>query len=49
LTCYFAAKGGHLEVLQWAHENGCPWDKDTCLHAVKNGHLDILQYLRANG
>ena len=20
-----AAKGGHLEVLQWARANGCPW------------------------
>ena len=22
--------GGHLEVLQWARENGCPWDEETC-------------------
>jgi hypothetical protein len=21
-----AASGGHLEVLKWARENGCPWD-----------------------
>ena len=20
-------KEGHLEVLQWARENGCPWDE----------------------
>ena len=21
--------GGHLEVLKWARENGCPWDEWT--------------------
>ena len=26
-TCSSAAKGGHLEVLQWARANGCPWDE----------------------
>jgi hypothetical protein len=20
-------EGGHLEVLKWARENGCPWDE----------------------
>ena len=24
------AASGHLAVLQWARENGCPWDEDTC-------------------
>src|SRR5210317_2637224 len=23
-TCRYAAKGGHLETLQWARANGCP-------------------------
>ena len=22
--------GGHLEVLQWASQNGCEWDEETC-------------------
>ena len=26
-VCQWAAWGGHLQVLQWARENGCPWDK----------------------
>jgi hypothetical protein len=26
-TCAYAAKGGHLEVLKWARENGCPWEQ----------------------
>jgi hypothetical protein len=25
-----AAKGGHLEMLKWARENGCPWNEETC-------------------
>ena len=31
VTCYYAAKGGHLEVLQWARANGCPWHKAQVL------------------
>ena len=30
LLCMKAAKGGHLEVLQWARANGCPWGVVTC-------------------
>ena len=29
-TCTYAAEGGHLEVLQWARANGCPWNEDPC-------------------
>ena len=24
-TCISAAANGHLDVLKWARENGCPW------------------------
>ena len=44
-----AAKYGHLEVLQWARANGCPWNKWTCAFAARHGHLEVLQWLRANG
>jgi hypothetical protein len=27
-----AAQGGHLAVLVWAREHGCPWDADNGLH-----------------
>ena len=33
------AAGGHLEVLKYAHENGCPWYKD-----IYGGHLEVLKY-----
>jgi len=38
-----------LPVLQYLHENGCPWDRNTCSHAAANGHLPVLQYLHENG
>ena len=30
LRVYNAAMSGRLEVLQWAREQGCPWDEMTC-------------------
>ena len=32
-ACRSAAEGGHLEVLEYARENGCPWDEGTCMFA----------------
>ena len=40
---------GHLEVLKWARENGCPWDEETCWKAAERGHLEVLQWARENG
>jgi hypothetical protein len=53
-TCFSAAHGGHLEVLQWAHANGCPWNDcplnmGTCAGAALGGHLEVLQWAHANG
>ena len=47
--CQGAARGGHLEVLQWLHANGCPLGANTCMYAARGGHLEVLQWLRANG
>ena len=44
-----AAKGGHLEVLQWARANGCPWDNQTLLEARENGHSELENWAIANG
>jgi hypothetical protein len=49
MVCSGAAAGGHLEVLKWARDNGCPWDEETCSEAVESGHLEILKYLRSQG
>ena len=48
-ACAGAAEGGHLEVLQWAHANGCPSDEQTCERAARGGHLEVIQWARANG
>ena len=45
-TCAYAAKHGQLEVLKWAHENGCPWDWRTCAFAADGGHLEALKCAR---
>ena len=39
-TCMYAARDGYLEVLQWARQNGCPWDVETCYQAAQGGHLE---------
>ncbi|KAK3243983.1 hypothetical protein CYMTET_46390 [Cymbomonas tetramitiformis] len=44
-----AAFGGHLEVLQWAHEHGCPWNASTSRNAAYCGHLEVLQWVREHG
>ena len=44
----YAAEGGHLEVLQWARANGCPWDADTCVAAVDEQRHDVFLWAREN-
>ena len=48
-TCFAAAEGGHLGVLQWLRQNGCECDSDTCWAAAESGHLGVLQWARKNG
>jgi len=48
-ACAYAAQGGHLEALEWARRNGCPWDEHTCLVAAEGGHLEVLRWARRNG
>jgi hypothetical protein len=48
-SCMTAARGDHLELLQWmrAQEPPCPWNEDACIYAANGGHLEVLQWLRA--
>ena len=48
-VCAATAINGHLDVLQYLHENGCPWNALACELAALNGHLDVLKYLHENG
>jgi hypothetical protein len=45
----YAAKYGHLELLRWALDNGCPWDAETRPRAGLGGHLELLKWARAKG
>ena len=49
MTCRFAALCGHLNMLKYAHEEGCPWDKRTCSRAAEEGHKEVLEWAIANG
>ena len=49
MTCFAAADHGHLDVLKWLRENGCPWDEETCAYAARGGHLEVLKWARENG
>ncbi len=47
-----AARGGSLEVLQYARENGCLWDvcsmyKNMTISAVIGGNVECLKYVLA--
>ena len=42
-TCYIAVDKGHVEVLRWARENGCPWEAGTRdWAAAELGYADDL-------
>ena len=47
--CDIAAKYGKLASLEYFHENGYTWNKDTCAIAAENGNLECLEYLHKNG
>ena len=47
--CAEMARKGNLELLQFLHEKGCPWDEDTVLCAAYNGHLECLKYAHEKG
>ena len=46
-VCAFAASAGNFEVLQWARQNGCPWDWRTYEWAAR--HANIQQWADENG
>jgi len=37
VVCSWAIENGHLEVLKWVRENGCPWDEDSYELPLRNG------------
>ena len=47
--CEEMALSGNLVLLQYLHENGCPWDEEACFAAAFGGHLECLKYLHEKG
>src|SRR5579872_4304535 len=43
---YWAAKGGHLDILEWAWENAYSFSPLVCAGAAEGGHLDVLMWAR---
>ena len=44
-----AAAGGHMEVLEWGHEQGCKLNKDLCIEAAEQGQTHILKWACKHG
>jgi hypothetical protein len=48
-----AAEKGHLEVLQWALQNDCPWSESIFVCARGGGYTEVIRWLimyaKANG
>ena len=42
--CCLTAKAGHLKMLQWLKDEGCPWDFKTCASAAREGHYKLLKW-----
>ncbi|CAB9504907.1 ankyrin repeat protein [Seminavis robusta] len=47
--CNSIAKIGNIVVMEWARQQGFPWNDETCACAAGNGHLEMLQWLREKG
>lgn len=49
LTCFYAAKYGHLNCLKYLRENGVDWDEtEVCFAAICGGYIDCLKYARTS-
>ena len=40
---------GHLDLLKYAHENGCPWNELLWNVTKESNCVDIIQYLKDEG
>jgi len=47
--CAAAACGGHINLLKWLRDQGCPWDESTILVAFERNRLDVLEWSLRNG
>lgn len=44
-----AAANGHLHIIEYLRQVGCPWDEDMVSAAAAAGHLNVFAYAVENG
>lgn len=44
-----AARNSQFGILEWLHNNGCPWDSEACAEAAYKGDIDMLRWLHTHG
>src|SRR5690606_18529114 len=44
-TTTAAVRNGRMDILQYAHMNGCAWDVQTCKVAMECGNECALEYM----
>jgi hypothetical protein len=49
MTFTAAAERGNLEMVQWLHNQGCPWNEDACTAAVERDDFEMLEWLHIAG
>ena len=49
MTCTYAALGGKIDCLRYAHQNGGPLDRYLVACAASGGSVDCLRYALDNG
>ena len=52
-AAWAAARGGHVELLKWLRERGCPWDYTVAYagvqRAITDNNIGMLRWMAANG
>ena len=41
-TCVVAVATGNLEIIQWLHAQGCPFNRYASCAAASHGHLQVI-------
>jgi hypothetical protein len=49
MACAEAARGGHLDMLQWLRQIGTSCDMDTVYNAIENDHVHVAEWAVENG
>jgi hypothetical protein len=48
VTCR-AAVNGHIELLRWLVDNGCPWDARDLREIARRDNVELIMFLQQQG